>query len=44
MVGIELGSCEFKSKSSNHWAVEAIDENSLIIAQSILLPIAILYK
>ena len=44
MVGIELGSCELKSKSSNHWAVEATDESWHIIAPSLLLPITILYK
>ena len=44
LVGIELGSCEFKSKSSNHWAVEANDEKWHITAQSILLHITILYK
>ena len=44
MVGIELGSCEFKSKSSNHWAVEANDENWHKLAQSLLLHITILYK
>ena len=42
MVGIELGSGEFKSKSSNHWAVEANDENRQKFAQSILLHITIL--
>ena len=44
MAGIELGSFEFKSKSSNRWAVEATDESCHIIAQSVLLPITILYK
>ena len=44
MVGIELGSCEFKSKSSNHWAVEATDEIWHKIAQWILLPITFLCK
>ena len=44
LVGIELGSCEFKSKSSNHWAVEANDENWQKFAQSILLHITILFK
>ena len=43
-LGIELGSREFKSKSSNHWAVEANDEKWHITAQSILLHITILYK
>ena len=43
-VGIELGSREFKSKSSNHRAVEANDEKWHITAQSILLHITILYK
>ena len=43
MVGIELGSCEFKSKSSNHWAVEANDENWHKLAQSILLHIILFF-
>ena len=44
MAGIELGSFEFKSKSSNRWAVEATDESWHIIVESVLLPITILYK